>query len=183
MNRFLFAIAAVLALALIPAAHAELRIQSVSSSLYGFDGPTKINYHGSGFSGTYYHANDRVFFGANSRNGPSGSISLRRPTYVQNHYFDEPKYNYRTVEHGDWQLGQAHYRSGNTNIGVSQLYGQYSLRGNINGYTGASGTPHHGYNSFSRSNNIRSYSYPYTYSGFGYTTTPSAYTSRGSAYY
>ena len=101
MKRLTVFIAIMLALTMLPAAHAALRIQSVSSNLYSFDGPTRINYDAGGFAGAYYKNNGRMYIGAGSTSGgPFVSTQLQRNTYTRNHYFDQPKYNYRTYEQG-----------------------------------------------------------------------------------
>ena len=173
-----------LALAVIPDAHATLRIQSVSSGLFTFDGPTRATYSGDNYATTYNYANDRAFIGAHSRTGgASFGLALQRPTTTTQHYFDNPNDNYRTRSHGDWQLGQAHFSWPNrqTAISVGQTHGHYAVRGNINGYTGGPsyGSP----NAFARTHGIPSQTHPHTYSSFGYTSTRSAYTQTGRAYY
>lgn len=170
------------AMILAPSAEATIRIQSVSSGLFNFDGPTRATYSGNTFGATYYNANDRMYVGTSSRvGGPSVGLQFQRPTSVRQHYFEDQNKNYRTIERGDWRLtqAQANWPNQQTSIGVGRVYDQYSVRGTINGYTGAPsyGSP----NAFARAHT----SFPYfqTQSGFGYARTSSAYTSTGSAYY
>ncbi len=173
-----------LGLTALPLAEASIRVQSVSSGLFAFDGPTQASYAGNSFGAVYNQQADRRYIGVNSRTGgPSFGIALQRPTYTQNHRFHDQNYNYRTREHGDWQLQQAKFNWPNqqTSVRAGQLHGQYSLQGNVGGYTGG---PHYGaHNAFARAHNIPRQTHPHTYSNFGFSSTRSAYTQTGRAYY
>ena len=185
MKRLLIVTALILlALAAVPEAHATLRIQSVSSGLFNFDGPTQVNYRGSNYAANYYtNANDRMFLGASTQGGSGFGLALQRPVNVQQHHFPNHNDNYRSIHYGDWQLGQAHLSMPRhqTNIHVGQLYGHYSVRGNINGYTG--GPSYGAPNAFMRTHNIHYQTHPHTYSGFGYTRPTNAFIQSGRAYY
>lgn len=172
-----------LAIAAIPDAHATFRVQSVSSGLFNFDGPTRATYTGTDFQANYNRQHDRAYIGAASNTGgPAFGVALQRPVTTQQHYFQDQNRNYRTREYGSWQVTQAHgnWPRQQTAVHFGQTNGYASIHGNFNGYTGAPswGAP----NSFARTHGMR-HSYPQTDSGFGYTRTRSAYISNGRAYY
>lgn len=184
MNRVIF-IAAILLLSLaaIPDVHATLRIQSVSSGLFNFDGPTRATYAGDDFQATYNRVHDRAYVGAASnRGGPAVGVALQRPVRTQQHYFEDQNRNYRTREYGNWQVTQAHgsWPDQQSSVRFGQSNGYASIHGNFNGYTVAPswGSP----NAFARTHGMR-HAYPQTDSGFGYTRSRSTYISNGRAYY
>lgn len=172
--------------AAVPSAHAAISFQSVGNGLMDFSGPSRLAVTGTGNSFTANWGPSYANVASAGPNRGGYMISLQRPTYVQQHSFDDYNQNYRTVEHGAWQVRSVQAHSQNAAFNYRNTYAGPLVSGYVGNPTGTGVARGYGRASsyaYTQHYNIQQIRSPWASRYYQQPGTLSSYTAPGRTYY
>lgn len=136
--KWMFWLLAILTVAAaLPSAEAAIRFQSVGSSFTDFSGPSSLSAYGSSSSMQASWNHNQINVRAASSQHGGFAVDVQRPTYVRHHTFADHNQNYRTLEHGNWQVRQVQANHKSSRSALS--YGQTPAGPHLSAFTGGYG--------------------------------------------